>query len=484
MAAASVLSQLRAEFEEAQKGLKDVDENIKRLTGRDPDEFRNQMRRPGGPAQGAPPDQGGRDRYFGPAKGRIQRDPPKPGIAVGPPPPKRRIITGPPPQRTPVQAPTEDSGEDEELPRKGGVQSSVVAAPTAKEPLRTRRDATAAQKGDRRCMERNRRMFGMMLGTLQKFQSEETRRKDQVQSQKRAEIEQKLEEAAEREKAELRKERQNLFLARRQKQQGLRRLELKMEVARLHEEAEARQRLLLNFIHTKTKPHIMFKPAKHTPETQKRLKESQKRILAIIESRRAKVKEELDAIDELYHRDNMPAAEEGEEEEEEEEETAHPDKENRGPASVTSAEGDEAAAATAAEGSGDSAARPDTAEMHGPAEDRAGAAANGKVTEQAADGAAAEPMDTTGPETASSAEQAHSTDRVETEAEKTPGSSESAEESAGKQPAGEAETMDAASEEGVKADDGAPKEEAPTPVGAEPSINTLGDEKFEPIYDE
>ncbi|KAG0413337.1 hypothetical protein HPB47_009525 [Ixodes persulcatus] len=267
MAAASVFSALRAEFEAAQKGLKDVDENIKRLTGRDPDEFRAQLRRPGGPMLGGPPDQQGRERFSG-----------KPEIKGGPPTTKRRNFGGPfvrPPIEPP---PAEESGDEEDLPRKGGVQSWVVAAPT-KETQRTRKEASADQKGDRRCMERNKRMFGIMLGTLQKFQSEETRRKDQLQSQKRAEIEQKLEEAAEREKAQLRKERQDLFLSRRQKQQSLRRLELKMEVARLHEEAEARQRLLLNFIHTRTKPHIMFKPAKPCPETQKRLKESQKRIL-------------------------------------------------------------------------------------------------------------------------------------------------------------------------------------------------------------
>lgn len=65
------------------------------------------------------------------------------------------------------------------------MQSWVVAAPT-KDVQRTRKEASADQKGDRRCMERNKRMFGMMLGTLQKFQSEETRRKHQLQVSERA----------------------------------------------------------------------------------------------------------------------------------------------------------------------------------------------------------------------------------------------------------------------------------------------------------
>ncbi|KAL1414784.1 hypothetical protein MTO96_007249 [Rhipicephalus appendiculatus] len=438
MAASGVFSLLKAEFEAAQKSLKDVDETIKKLTGRDPEEFRNQARRQGGPAQKAAAEQGGRERFTK-----------KPGVATAAGPPAKRRNLGGPPLRTPIKAPAEDSGDDEELPRKGGVQSSVVAAP-AKDSLRTRREVSALQKGDRKCMERNRRMFGMMLGTLQKFQSEETKRKDQVQSQKRAEIEQKLEEAAEREKAELRKERQDLFLARRQKQQGLRRLELKLEVARLHEEAEARQRLLLNFIHTRTKPHIMFKPARHTPETQKRLKESQKRILAIIESRRAKVKEELDAIDELYHRDNINAHA-GEEEEEE----IHLDKENRGPSKDQSGEEEEQAAAD-----------------------------SGTATTTAADGKATEPMDTAEPKEATK-EQSAAGDQTEPGAAKdAPADQEMAEGSTEPSEDKPITKVDAASEESAKADEEAPKEETPVTPAEVPSINALGDEKFEPIYDE
>lgn len=382
------------------------------------------MRRPGGPPQG--PDQAGRERFSG-----------KTDLGGGMPAAKRRNF-GAPHVRTPVLAPAEESGEEEELPRKGGVQSWVVAAPT-KEPLRTRKEASAEQKGDRKCMERNKRMFGMMLGTLQKFQSEESRRKDQAQ--KRAEIEQKLEEAAEREKAELRKERQDLFLARRQKQQSLRRLELKLEVARLHEEAEARQRLLLNFIHTRTKPHIMFKPAKHTPETQKRLKESQKRILGIIESRRAKVKEELDAIDELYRRGGGPPVEE-------EEEEIHRDKENRGPP-------EPAPAADTTEEAQNQTAEEATAENNTAGTTNMSAVPTAALGENSAD----QPMDVEGP-----AEPATSQNNDEAN----PETKEVAEDTVS-QAKDNNGTSDAA--EGV-------------PLADAPVMDVLGDEKFEPIYDE
>ncbi|KAL3205431.1 hypothetical protein MRX96_011316 [Rhipicephalus microplus] len=498
MAASGVFSLLKAEFEAAQKSLKDVDETIKKLTGRNPEEFRQAHGRLairilntiGEPreTQGVRASRK-RARVCGtkPAdrQGLHRRLPPNKEAGNGSrrsrlsqqqvPPAKRRNLGGPP-LRTPIEAPAEDSGDDEELPRKGGVQSSVVAAP-AKDSLRTRREVSALQKGDRKCMERNRRMFGMMLGTLQKFQSEETKRKDQVQSQKRAEIEQKLEQAAEREKAELRKERQDLFLARRQKQQGIRRLELKMEVARLHEEAEARQRLLLNFIHTRTKPHIMFKPARHTPETEKRLKESQKRILAIIESRRAKVKEELDAIDELYHRDNINAHA-GEEEEEE----IYPDKENRGPSKDQSAEDEEQA--TANSGAEPSADADKQDRVEAKSEPRGnGEVAEGIATTKATDSDVAEPMDTAEPAEAAKGQSAAG-DRSKPEAKETTANRESAEGST--EPTEDEPTTKAAdaSEESAKAEEEPLKEEAPVAPAEVPSINALGDEKFEPIYDE
>lgn len=342
----------------------------------------------------------------------------------------------------------EESGDEEDLPRKSGVQSWVVAAPT-KDMQRTRKEASADQKGDRRCMERNKRMFGMMLGTLQKFQSEETRRKHQLQSQKRAEIEQKLEEAAEREKAQLRKERQDLFLSRRQKQQSLRRLELKMEVARLHEEAEARQRLLLNFIHTRTKPHIMFKPAKHCAETQKRLKESQKRILGTIESRRAKVKEELDAIDELYRRGGGPPVEE-------EEEESH--KENRGPpateasAAEVSLEGSEHRVKLEDEGAATDVATAATSDV-------TVAADNTEPMEVGNGESAGQPTAVEGP--AAQDERGDMTDAEVTV---------------------KVENGDAVPEAATDKD--MAEAEAVSAVEATPAMDVLGDEKFEPIYDE
>jgi pinin len=68
--------------------------------------------------------------------------------------------------------------DDNETPvRKPTLQSSVVATPREVKP---RTQALEEQKNDKKSLARNKRMFGMILGTLQKFQSEESMRKDTV----------------------------------------------------------------------------------------------------------------------------------------------------------------------------------------------------------------------------------------------------------------------------------------------------------------
>ncbi|XP_067119911.1 pinin [Centruroides vittatus] len=313
MAALTVYASLKEEFEEAQNSLKNVDENIKRLTGRNPGEFRIGVKRIAG------------GNVVGDAKNNVSSalwQNANTDISK----PKRRLLGSAfsrlGVQTEDLQKNQEDSGDDDDTTTKPTIQSSVVA--TTKE-IRTRKETIEEQKGDKKNMERNRRMFGMILGTLQKFQHEESQRKEQAQ--KRAEIEQKLETAAEKEKEELRKERQELFLARREKQAQIRRLEQKIEIAKMHEEWEAKQRLMMNFIFTKAKPPIMFLPAKHTPESEKRHKDSQKKIEAAIKSQRAKIEEELKEIDELYKKEAL------EDEELDQAETCV-DKENRGPAEI------------------------------------------------------------------------------------------------------------------------------------------------------
>ncbi|XP_071450179.1 pinin isoform X2 [Hetaerina americana] len=186
----------------------------------------------------------------------------------------------------------QDSGDEEDLTARPAVPSRVIATPRD---TKSRQEVLAAQSADSQSKARNRRMFGALLGTLQKFQQEETRMRDK--EEKRAKVEKKLEEAARREREELRRERQELFLDRKRKQAEIRKIELKILRIKEQDEWEAKHRYLLNFIQTRTKPHIFYLPKIPCARSEERLLASQKAVARMIEKKREDVHAELGAIE-------------------------------------------------------------------------------------------------------------------------------------------------------------------------------------------
>ncbi|GFT43180.1 hypothetical protein NPIL_87671 [Nephila pilipes] len=272
---------LLEKFELTKKELGEAEETIKRITGRDPVVFPNG---PGGlnkwkNQQGAVPNR--------PFSGRK-----RPLFAIG------KSAEN---EEEAVQ-PEEESAEEDEMPsKKPSLQSTVVATP---KDIKSRKDTIQEQNANSKVKARNRRMFGMILGTLQKFQHEAKKREEQ--DLKRAEIEQKVEAAAAEERERIKKEKEQLFQTRKEKQVQLRCLEKKIEIAELHEAWEKNQICLLNFIQTTAKPQIFYIPAVQTSESEKRLKESKAKMLEIIKERKDKMAKELSEVEEWYRKDNFP----------------------------------------------------------------------------------------------------------------------------------------------------------------------------------
>lgn len=251
---------LQSELEQARSSLKGVDESIKRLIGRDPSEI---VPRPGpGVKRSAPTEEvRGRQRLVINVRNRSNEGEEQPA--------KRRNGSTSVFKRL-SDRPVHYEDEFMQQPQKQMI-SKVIVTPRE---VPSRQEALAAQSSDEKFKARNRRMFGALLGTLQKFQQEETKLKQK--EEKRAQVEKKIEEHEIKEKAEIKKERQELFFNRKKKQAEIKMIELKMMRMKEYAIWEEKQKPRMNFIQTKAKPHIYYLPRKLN-DTSKELLEAGKK---------------------------------------------------------------------------------------------------------------------------------------------------------------------------------------------------------------
>uniref|UniRef100_A0A8C4SRN1 Pinin n=1 Tax=Erpetoichthys calabaricus TaxID=27687 RepID=A0A8C4SRN1_ERPCA len=291
---------LQEQLEKAKESLKNVDENIRKLTGRDPNELRpGQTRRLTIPGPG-----GGRGRGINLLRRGLSDG------GVGPPAKQRDIegallrLAGD--RRARRESRHESDAEDEEDVKKPALQSSVVA--TSKE--RTRRDLIQDQTMDEKGKQRNRRMFGLLMGTLQKFKQESTVATER--QKRRQEIEQKLEVQAEEERKKVENEKRELFEERRAKQTELRLLEQKVELAQLQEEWNMHNMKIIKYIRTKTKPPVFYIPGRMCSATHKLLEDSQKKMNGILQSRREEFAEQLNKMEARPRRHSLKEKEQEE----------------------------------------------------------------------------------------------------------------------------------------------------------------------------
>lgn len=164
---------LQFELEQAKISLKDVDENIKRLIGRDPSENQNRpgSKRPGANHAEEPRGRGrtANNSNFNNNRAKLNYENDEPAV-------KKRNVESNVFKRLSDRPNRHYEDDLQELHGKQLISKIIV---TPKE-VPTRQDVLAAQSADEKSKARNRRMFGALLGTLQKFRQEETKLKPKV----------------------------------------------------------------------------------------------------------------------------------------------------------------------------------------------------------------------------------------------------------------------------------------------------------------
>ncbi|XP_025408146.1 pinin [Sipha flava] len=215
----------------------------------------------------------------------------------------------------------DDDLDDDPAPKKA-LQSQVMLSSKI---MKSRTEVLAAQSGDQVTKERNRRMFGSLLGTLQKFKKEETQLKDK--EEKKAKIERRLEEEALKEKESLVLKKRELFMQRKQQQRDIKNIEIKMGLVRNFEVFERQINCTMNFIKTEYDPSVFYLPKIHNEKTEKKLEKTRTYLSNILGKKRNMVESQIDKLlqpdnDQMEYEDRV---EEGEVRAADEEEDADVD---------------------------------------------------------------------------------------------------------------------------------------------------------------
>jgi len=184
---------------------------------------------------------------------------------------------------------------DESSKSSKSLHSSIV--PTNKI-IKTKDDLISLVNRDQESTGRNRRMFGVLLGTLNKFKAEATAYNEQTLGIKRQEIERRLDEKQEKEREDKKHERTELIATKKSCQQQLKLVNIKLEIMQRITTYEKNHLPLRNFIRTKSKPYIFYLPKGPIDDIfEKKFQESQLEIDKETEEFKRDCQRELDLLD-------------------------------------------------------------------------------------------------------------------------------------------------------------------------------------------
>ncbi|XP_070156091.1 pinin [Polyergus mexicanus] len=277
---------LEAQLEAARDGLRGLDRSIRKILGRDLPDGESSSLQPPRISQKRPLQEDRRravtdfvNNELSGSKRRWQSSNVEPKTVFS------RLSA-----RVPSNA--DDSADEDDSIIKPAVSSRVIVTPRE---IPSRQEVIRRERTDERSRQRNKRMFGALLGTLQKFRQEETKLK--AKEDKKAEVEARVEEARKREKEELRRERQQLFLSRKRQLAEVRALEAKLARSRQFQDWRNAQLPLASFIKTRAQPSIYYVPKRKHPQTDMLLVQSTKELYEEIERREKALIEELNLIE-------------------------------------------------------------------------------------------------------------------------------------------------------------------------------------------
>lgn len=201
---------------------------------------------------------------------------------------------------------SQDEDEYHESRTSGGSKShrlsSVIIKPDRRHEVELqlkRKALIESQSKDKQVLDRNKRMFGVLMGTLQKFKKEESGREEQLS--KRIKIEEKLEAQVAIDESPTFNNRTRLEY---RGHGGLSRTDELLDLAEQKLDATGRfknweqtNKHLCNFIRTETEPRIFWSPREHNQTTEKLLKETKDYFNLCIAERAAKYRKEMHDLD-------------------------------------------------------------------------------------------------------------------------------------------------------------------------------------------
>jgi len=195
-----------------------------------------------------------------------------------------------------VSAPKAIHDDDEGAGQR--VASRAVTSRVVIESQKSREDALAEQRAQKGENQRNRRMFGSLLGTLQKFRQDESKVKER--EQKKREVEKKVEERTEAEKERVREEKRSLFSEKKKQEVEIRVLERQMARAEEFAVWESAKKATMNFIKTKTSSpsSVFFLPKEHNDATLTLVEENMEAVEKELKAGKERFEEELLEIEE------------------------------------------------------------------------------------------------------------------------------------------------------------------------------------------